>query len=359
MAVNPIHPKEATERLTQFDTIIDVRSPAEFADDHIPGAVNWPVLDDEERRIVGTCYVQVSPFEARKIGAAMVARNIAAHIDRHVASQPKGWKPLVYCWRGGERSGTMSWFLDRIGFRARILQGGYKAYRAQVRANLDALPLALQFQVICGRTGSGKTRLLGALREAGAQVLDLEGLAAHRGSLLGALPGQAQPSQKAFESALWQALRGYAADRPVFVESESRMIGRLRVPEVLLRRMREESACLHLQVPTAARLALLLEDYAHLGQDVDRFCAILDQLVELRSRAVVERWQAAARAGDLPTVFGELMELHYDPGYLASLEREFRGFASARVLDVPALDAASLAALARELAGSINVATTA
>ena len=204
---------------------------AEFAEDHLPGAVNWPVLDDEQRRIVGTLYKQVSPLQARKVGAAMVARNIADHLERWVADQPREWQPLVYCWRGGQRSGTLAWFLSQIGFRTGQLQGGYKAFRARVRDELQTLPQRHRFQVLCGRTGSGKTRLLHALAEQGAQMLDLEGLAGHRGSVLGALPGRAQPSQKRFDTLCWQALRGFDATRPVFVEGESRKIGRCACPK--------------------------------------------------------------------------------------------------------------------------------
>ena len=157
---------QVAEWLTEpgrFDTLIDARSPAEFAEDHLPGAVNWPVLDDEQRRVVGTLYKQVSPLQARKIGASMVARNIAEHIDRWAAERPREWRPLVYCWRGGQRSGSLAWFLGQIGFRTAQLQGGYKAFRAQVRADLQSLPARYRYEVLCGRTGCGKTRLLHTL----------------------------------------------------------------------------------------------------------------------------------------------------------------------------------------------------
>jgi tRNA 2-selenouridine synthase len=319
---------QAVAELDRFDALVDVRSPAEFADDHMPGAINWPVLDDQERHDVGLLYA-TSPFEARKLGSALVARNIARHIETSAVDLPKTWRPLVYCWRGGQRSGAMHWFLGQIGFRSRQLVGGYKAYRAQVRDDLAALPARFTWQVLCGRTGSGKTRLLQALAAEGAQVLDLEALAAHRGSVLGALPDEAQPTQKAFDSALWRALRGLDATRPVFVESESRKIGRITVPEPLLGAMRSHGECVWIAMPEAARVELLLEEYGHFGADPDSFCRALDGLVELRGRARVEDWQQRARAGDWPGVFAELMREHYDPGYERSLRGHFPALARA------------------------------
>jgi tRNA 2-selenouridine synthase len=305
-------------------------APAEFAEDHMPGAVNWPVLDDQERHDVGLLYA-TSPFEARKLGAALLARNVARHLETRTAELPKTWRPLVYCWRGGQRSGSMHWFLGQIGFRSRQLAGGYKAYRAQVREDLQAWPARFDWRVLCGRTGSGKTRLLHALAAEGAQVLDLEALAAHRGSVLGALPDAPQPSQKAFDSGLWSALRGLDAARPVFVESESRKIGRITVPAALLDAMRgERSACIWIAMPEAARVELLLQDYGHFSADANGFCQALDGLVELRGHARVEGWQQRARAGDWAGVFAELMRDHYDPGYERSLRGHFPALARAR-----------------------------
>ena len=327
--------------------VIDARSPAEFAEDHLPGARNWPVLDDDERAVVGTEHKQVSDFDARKHGAALVARRIADILDRHVADKPRDWQPLVYCWRGGKRSGTLAWFLSEIGFRTQLLDGGYKAFRAFVRAQLDTLPLQHRFTVIAGRTGSGKTRLLQALAAQGAQVLDLEALARHRGSILGGLHGEPQPAQKAFETALWNALRRFDPARPVFVESESRKIGARQVPEALLDQMRGHGRCVVVQMPDDARVALLLEEYADYLRDPDRFCSDLDGLTELQGKARVERWQAMARAGDWPSVYRELMLQHYDPLYTRSIRRNF-DVSQALDIDVPdGGDAAMTGAAAR------------
>lgn len=348
-----IEVSDALAELSRFDAIIDVRSPSEFAEDHLPGALNWPVLDDEQRRVVGTLY-KSSPFEARKIGAALVARNIAKHLDAHAQDLPKSWRPLVYCWRGGQRSGAMSWFLGQIGFRSRQLQGGYKAYRAQVRLDLESLPARLSYRVICGRTGSGKTRLLKALEAEGAQVLDLEGLACHRGSVLGALPEQPQPSQKRFDSLLWSRLRSLDPGTPVFVESESRKIGQLRVPESLHERMRASGACVWVDLPEAERVALLLQDYAHFIADPASFCQQLDALITLRGRERVQGWQAMARAGDWATVFAELMREHYDPGYERSLRNHYPQLDAALHLPLAGAAEQDMRSAARQLLAGAN-----
>jgi tRNA 2-selenouridine synthase len=332
MSLVSITAADAAARLDAFDTIIDARSPAEHAEDHLPGAVNWPVLDDDERRVVGTEYKQVSAFDARKHGAALVARRVAEIVERHVQDKPREWQPLVYCWRGGQRSGTLAWFLGQIGFRVQVLQGGYKAFRVQVREQLQTLPARFDFSVVAGRTGSGKTRLLQALRDEGAQVLDLEALARHRGSVLGGLPDEGQPTQKAFETAVWHALQGFDSARPVFVESESRKIGALAVPDALLQRMRADSRVLMVEMPDAARVQLLLEEYGFFAQQLERFCGHLDTLVELRGKDAVARWKAQARSGQWAEVFGELMREHYDPLYRRSMQRNFAGLGQAQVL---------------------------
>jgi tRNA 2-selenouridine synthase len=306
-----------------YDTLIDARSPAEFADDHLPGAVNWPVLDDAERHTVGTLYVQASPLEARKLGAALVSRRIADHIDAQLADKPRDWRPLVYCWRGGQRSGSLALVLSQIGFRTAQLQGGYKAFRARVRQDLATQPATLRYRVLCGRTGSGKTRLLQALREAGEQVLDLEGLACHRGSILGAMPDQPQPSQKRFDTLVWHALSGFRAASPVYVESESAKIGTLRVPEALLAEMHEHGQCVRIHSSDDARIAMLLQDYDRTTQDPEPLCTLLDGLVDLRSRAMVDGWQALARSGQWPTLIARLMSEHYDPLYERSMRRSY------------------------------------
>src|SRR5438552_14993770 len=171
-----------------FDAIIDARTPSEYALDHIPGAVSAPVLDDAERAEVGTLYKKVSPFEAKKLGGALVAKNVARHVERLFGKNDKNWRPLIYCWRGGKRSGAMAHILREIGWDAQTLEGGYRAYRRWVVQELQRLPHHFRFVVIHGPTGSGKSRYLKNLQRSGEQALDLEELAAHRGSVLGNLP---------------------------------------------------------------------------------------------------------------------------------------------------------------------------
>jgi tRNA 2-selenouridine synthase len=328
MRLHRIGVDDALARATAFDAVIDARSPAEHALDHLPGALNWPVLDDEERRLVGTEYTQLSAFEARKRGAVLAARNIARHLEREGPALAPGWKPLVYCWRGGQRSGSLALVLAQVGFEVHVLEGGYRAFRRRVLADLEDAGAGLAFQVLCGRTGTGKSRLLAALASRGEQVLDLEALAEHRGSVLGAMPDRPQPSQKAFETRLWQALRALEPGRAVFVESESRTIGRLRLPEALLQRMRA-APCLRLEMEVPARVALLREDYAHFVADTPALAARLDTLREARGHAVVEGWQALAGAGRIDELVASLLEAHYDPVYLRSMARNYARFGQA------------------------------
>ena len=310
---------------------IDVRSPSEFAEDHIPGAINLPVLDDAERAEVGSLHARSSAFAAKQRGAAIVARNIARIIEQHCQGKPRDWAPLVYCWRGGKRSGALAHVLGEIGWRAVQLDGGYQAYRRHVVASLATMPLRFRFIVVCGLTGSGKSRLLAALADVGAQVLDLEALARHRGSLLGALPDHPQPSQKYFDSQVLAALERFDSAEPVYVESESRKIGTVQVADALLAAMRA-AACVRVDTPRPLRVALLKEEYAHFLTDPDTLAARLAQLVPLHGRKAVERWNAAARSGQFDLLVDELLVAHYDPSYARSLERNFPRSAEALVV---------------------------
>lgn len=338
----------SVDQLGDFDTIIDVRSPSEYAEDHVPGAINCPVLDDEERARVGTLYKQVSPFEARKVGAALVSRNIAKHIENPFFSKPKSWKPLVYCWRGGQRSGAMTLVLGQVGWAARRLEGGYKAFRQRVMDDLETLPMALQLNILCGPTGSAKTALLAALAGRGGQVLDLEGLARHRGSVLGGEADGLQPGQKAFETALWAALRQFDPGRPVWSESESRRIGRLHVPSALFEALRN-GACMRVEAPLAARIAHLVERYADLIADPAAFCERIERLVPQHGHERVEGWKALAMAGAWRQLATELVKDHYDPAYRKGGEGLYRQLATARTLPLEALDEVELARAAGAL----------
>lgn len=318
--------------IAEFDAIIDVRTPAEFELDRVPGAINFPVLDDAERVEVGTTYRQVSAFEARKRGAALVARNIAKHLlSEYFASRPRDWHPLIYCWRGGKRSGAMTHVLREIGWSAAQLEGGYQSYRRHVVAGLGTLPGQLSYRVVCGETGSGKSRLLHALAAAGAQVLDLEQLARHRGSLLGDVPNERQPSQKAFETGIWHALGRFDPARPVFIEAESRKIGELRVPETLLTAM-WASPCVRLELPLDQRVGLLKEEYAHFFADPDGLCEKLDRLTSLHGKAVIAEWKALARSAQWDRFVAQLLSKHYDPAYRRSTGKHYARLGEAAVV---------------------------
>ena len=333
--------------LDEFDAIIDVRSESEYALDHIPGAINCPVLDDQQRIEVGTMYKQVNSFEAKKVGAAMVSHNIARHIETLWLDKPRDWKPLIYCWRGGNRSGSMAHVLAKIGWPAIQLDGGYKAYRAHVSSALEHPP-QLKFQVICGTTGSGKSRLLEVLASIGAQVLDLEQLAAHRGSVLGHLPTQPQPSQKKFETLVWDKLRRFDPSRPVFVESESKKVGNLRVPDAVMEQMRL-SPCISLTLSRPNRVRLLMEDYQHFTTDPTLLNTQLDCLVKLHGREKIDAWHALANTGAMPQLVDELLVDHYDPAYLRSIDRNFTRFLHAEVLELSDIGPEDFLAAAKAL----------
>jgi len=348
MPVRPIAAHEALQHIDTFDLVIDARTEDEYALDHLPTAVNWPTLDNQERIDIGTMYKQVNAFEAKKRGAALSARNIAAHIEREVLDKPKNWRPLVYCWRGGNRSGALATILGAIGFQVSLVEGGYKAARQALVIDTEAQAKRLQYRVVCGPTGSGKTRLLQALEVAGAQVLDLEALACHRSSVLGHIPGTPQPSQKRFDSLIWDALRRFDPSRPVFVESESKKVGNLRVPDALMDAMRA-SDCIDVQLSDTERVALLMEDYDFFVQDGAFFCERLQALTELRGHAVVKAWTELVHTGHTPQVVSELLTQHYDPVYAASIQRNFERYGQALPLVLADRSPAEMARAAQSL----------
>jgi tRNA 2-selenouridine synthase len=332
-----------------FDTIIDVRSPSEWADDHVPGAINLPVLDDAERARVGTIYKQISPFTARKLGAALVARNAALHLEGALADMAGGWKPLVYCWRGGQRSGSFATILSQIGWRVETLAGGYKAYRALVVQAMYDTPFPARVILIDGNTGSGKTALLPRLAAMGVQVIDLEGLARHRGSLFGGIAG-GQPSQRAFEGALAMAAAALDPARPVVMEAESAKIGDVRLPPALWKAM-QVAPRIEIAVPPAARVAHLLLAYPDMVADRDRLDAILTSLKPLHPAEVITAWRTQAAAGDFASMATGLMTRHYDPRYARHRARSAPPVA---VVNAETLNDAGLDRLAGDVAEAIG-----
>jgi tRNA 2-selenouridine synthase len=336
------------DAIDDFDDVIDVRSPAEFALDHVPGAINCPVLDNEERARVGTLYA-ASPFDAKKLGAALVSKNIARHIEARFQDRGREWRPLVYCWRGGKRSAALAHVLREIGWQAATLEGGYRAYRRAVVSELEELPSRYEFEVICGATGSGKSRLLAALAARGAQVLDLEAIAQHRGSVLGDMPGAPQPSQKMFDSLVRDRLRRLDSRRAVLVEAESKKIGQLQVPEALLEKMRA-GACIRVEVSVAERVRFLIDEYGHFLENPAGLKEKLLCLKHLYGAEVIERWLAKADAGNWSELVGELLERHYDPAYRKSTLRNFPGSESARTVALDALSPEAIERAAAQLA---------
>jgi len=300
-----------------FDTVIDVRSPAEYAEDHVPGAINLPVLDNEERARVGTIYKQVSPFDARKLGAALVFRNAANHIETSLSHHDGAWKPLVYCWRGGQRSGSFAWLLGEIGWRSDVIKGGYKTYRRMVVDMLHRNPLPFRFVQLGGYTGTAKTELLPLLAERGVQVIDLEGLANHRGSLLGSMGDQ--PAQKAFESALAGQFCRLDSTRPVIVEAESSKIGQILLPPSLWEAMKI-APWIEVAAPLEARTDYLLRAYDDILSDTVTLQAQLAPLKAHRGEALVAQWTRLSGAGDTRSLTRSLMEDHYDPAYAKSMK---------------------------------------
>jgi tRNA 2-selenouridine synthase len=295
-----------------FDDIIDVRAPLEFAEDHLPGAISLPVLDDEERARVGTIYKQVSPFSARKIGAALVAKNASLHLQGPLADKPGGWRPLVYCWRGGQRSGSFATILSQIGWRVETLVGGYKTWRGLVVREVYDTPVKAPVVVLDGNTGSAKTEVLNLLPGFGVQVIDLEGLARHRGSLFGNVGPQ--PSQKAFEGALALALSALDLSRPVVVEAESSKIGNCRLPPEIWKAM-VAAPRVAIAAPRAARAEYLARAYADLTCDADRLAATVGLLKPMHAAEVIEEWLGLAASGAFAALADGLMERHYDPRY--------------------------------------------
>jgi tRNA 2-selenouridine synthase len=239
-------------------------------------------------------------------------------------------------------------WLRLVGWDAQPLAGGYKSFRRHVIEQIETLAPRLPLRAVCGATGSAKTRVLQALAARGAQTLDLEALARHKGSLLGALPGVAQPSQKHFETLISQTLEGIALDRPLYVEAESARIGRLTMPPPFVTRLRA-SPCIEIAATPEARLAYLLRDYAYLGDDREALAAQLGLLTELQGKETVGRWQAWARAGELPPLFAELMALHYDPHYARSQSSNFAHWGERERIETDDLSQQGIGQLAGEV----------
>ena len=306
-----------------YDLVIDVRAPVEFAEDHIVGAVNMPVLSDTEREEIGTLYKQVSPFAARKRGAALVSQNIAQHLQTALQDYPTDFSPLIHCWRGGQRSRAFAHILSEVGWRCHLLEGGYKAYRRNILDRLDTDFVGLSLIIIAGRTGSAKTDILGEIAKKGGQILDLEGLAHHRGSLLGRWPDSPQPTQRFFESSLIDKVRQFNLSKPVYVESESSRIGNLQLPSCLWKLM-TNSPMITIEAPIAARAQYLLAGYHHLLTDKSDMVRLIKGMRHRHGAAITQNWQDLFDAEDWLELAKSLLADHYDPAYDSSVGRHER-----------------------------------
>jgi len=309
-----------------FSEMIDVRSEGEFAEDRIPGAINLPVLSDREREKVGTLYKQVSPFEAKKVGAALVSKNISRHLTEHFANKDRDYSPLIYCWRGGQRSNSLAAVLTQIGWQVSILAGGYKTYRTAVRDRLQKLPQQFNYQVLCGLTGTGKTHLLQRMAQQRWQVLDLEALAKHRGSLLGQQWEDSlkpQPSQKWFESQLLQKLQQFDPQQMVWVESESNKIGQIYLPPTLWQKMKE-SPCVEIQLPLEERVSLLMQDYSHFAEQTELLASKISRLKCRHGTERIKYWNRLIKSDRGREFVRELLTVHYDPAYRRSIAKTFQ-----------------------------------
>lgn len=328
-----------------YDTVIDVRSPAEFAEDHIPGAINLPVLSNEEHAIVGTIYKQESPFKARKIGGALVAKNTARHLEETLSEMEGSWRPLIYCWRGGQRSGFFSRFLQEVGWRAETVSGGYQTFRKLVHRILYDDPLDLKVVLLDGFTGTAKTSLLDVLYGDGTQTLDLEGLSNHRGSLLGELEG-GQPSQKAFETLLATKITTLNREHPLLLEAESSKIGQINIPPRLWELMRAAPR-IEITAPLKERAEYLVHAYKDILDDPERMAEKLQPLRQFRGHEIVDNWESLLAADDRIALVSSLMSEHYDPSYARS--RNNNAGSTIKVIDAPSLADRALKDIAAEI----------
>lgn len=334
---------------SRFDTIIDVRTPAEFAEDHIPGALSLPVLSDAERARVGTIYVQESPFLARKIGAALVARNAARHIETQLMDYDGGWQPLVYCWRGGQRSGSFASILAQIGWRVETLEGGYQSYRRLIVNRFYEQRFTMPVVLLDGNTGTAKTDVLVRLPQHGVQVIDLEGLANHRGSALGNFG--AQPSQKGFETALAAEIENLDPARVLVLEAESSMIGSLTLPPSLFAAMKIAPR-IEIEASVEARARYLTRAYADLVSDTSALVERLEKLVRLQGREKVASWTEMAMSGNHEALAADLIQQHYDPRYHKSRAR--KETSDRNIVQAGTLDESDIDRIASEVAARLN-----
>ena len=287
-----------------------MRSENEFADDHIPSSINLPVLNNKERIIIGTQYKENS-FEARKQGAALINNNISKIIKKNLFEKKD--KVLIYCWRGGLRSLSLYLVLKQIGFDVEILEDGYKSYRRHVVQFFEDEIEQFNFNQIKGVTGVGKTLFLKNL-EKSAQVLDLEGIANHKGSILGDIPKFKQPNQKMFETKLFEKLESLNRKKKIWVEAESIKIGKLNIPSKLWKKM-DEGISVKLKSTVDERVKFILKDYKYFTKEpelMSNAMLVLKKIIKKDDYRVIEE---NLKNGDYMSFVKSLINHHYDKAY--------------------------------------------
>ena len=338
--------KRSEDWQASYDAVIDVRSPSEFQDDHIPGAINIPVLSDQERAEVGTLH-KANAFEGRRLGAALISRNIARHLQEGIlADQPPSFAPLIYCWRGGQRSGALARVMAETGWVVTVLEGGYKTYRGHVLDHLDPLSLQIKPILLQGPTGSAKTHILKAAAEHGVQCLDLEGLARHRGSLLGFEPDQAQPSPRMFDGLIFQQLKQFDLSKPVLIEAESSRIGACHIPKGLWAVM-QDAPQIVIDASLDSRVDFLIRDYPHLIKEPERLDRLIDGMVMRHGHEVTQSWRGLMEDQNWPELVRAFISQHYDPAYQRSMGKRQKDIIETITTD--RLDAPALAAMAEKI----------
>ena len=301
-----------------FDDIIDVRTPAEYNEDHIPGSINLPVLNNKQRIIIGTIYKKDNPFKAKKLGASLVSYNISKHLKKKLINKPGNWKPLIYCWRGGQRSKAIATVLSEIGWQITLLKGGYKTYRSTINKEINKLTKTSKFIVIKGPTGCAKTKILEQLKKQGLSILNLEALASHKGSLLGSIPNKEQPSQKLFESNIYLSLKNAKNRKKIFIESESSKIGSLFLPQIILNKIKTSPA-IEIYADIDQRVKFLLKDYSKYIKDKNSFKELFLHAKNKVSTKTMKKWVKSYNNKDWHNLAYYLITEYYDPLYAHNL----------------------------------------
>ena len=314
-------PLSIADFLNQAETlpVIDVRSPGEFAHAHLPGAVNIPLFDNEERALVGTKYKQVGKDAAVLLGLDLIGTKMSGFVRQARKLNPTNKEVLVHCWRGGMRSGSFAWLLNTAGIRATTLEGGYKAYRNTV---LAAFAEPRNLFILGGKTGSGKTDILKQLAKQGQQIIDLEGLAHHKGSSYGAIGQLPQPSTEQFENVLFGAWRKLDPDKRIWLEDESRNVGSCYVPMPLWLQMRAAPVAF-VDMPKPVRVERLVREYTGIDRGADHHTLLVQATERIRKRLGGKLTQDALNAltqNDYATV-ADLTLDYYDKAYLHGLSQ--------------------------------------